>query len=72
LRSADVPNETRKALLGHRNGDITTHYSAPELEELIRSVNKVCREKSGKCPALKTTRLVYDNLDFQRGGGRPT
>lgn len=26
LRAADVPLETRKELLGHRNGDITTHY----------------------------------------------
>ncbi|HYQ71009.1 MAG TPA: site-specific integrase [Gammaproteobacteria bacterium] len=28
LRAAGVPLETRKVLLGHRNGDITTHYSA--------------------------------------------
>ncbi len=40
--------ETRKVLLGHRNGDITTHYSAPELEELLAAVNKVCEEKSGR------------------------
>ena len=39
-------------LLGHRNGDITTHYSAPELEELLVAANKVCEEKSGKSPAL--------------------
>jgi integrase len=48
LRAADVPLETRKVLLGHRNGDITTHYSAPELEELLAAVNKVCEEKSGR------------------------
>ena len=47
LRAADMPLETRKVLLGHRNGDITTHYSAPELEELLTAVNKVCEEKSG-------------------------
>jgi 2C-methyl-D-erythritol 2,4-cyclodiphosphate synthase len=52
LRAAGVPIETRKVLLGHRNGDITTHYSAPELEELIDAANKVCGEKSGKTPAL--------------------
>ena len=52
LRAAGVPLETRKVLLGHKNGDITTHYSAPELEELIEAVNKVCAEKSGKSPAL--------------------
>ena len=47
-----LPLETRKVLLGHRNGDITTHYSAPELEELLDAVNRVCEEKSGKSPAL--------------------
>jgi len=25
-----VPLETRKVLLGHKSGDITSHYSAPE------------------------------------------
>ena len=46
LRAAGVPVETRKVLLGHRNGDITTHYSAPELEELLVAANRVCEEKS--------------------------
>ncbi len=52
LRAAGVPLETRKVLLGHKNGDITTHYSAPELEELIAATERVCEEKSGKIPAL--------------------
>jgi len=52
LRAAGVSLETRKVLLGHRNGDITTHYSAPELEELLSAANRVCEEKSGKSPAL--------------------
>jgi hypothetical protein len=43
---------TRQVLLGHRNGDITTHYSAPELEKLITAANKVCEQNSGKSPAL--------------------
>ena len=47
LRAAGIPLETRKVLLGHRNGDITTHYSAPELEELLEAANKVCFTKSG-------------------------
>jgi len=51
LRAAGVELETRKVLLGHRNGDITTHYSAPELEELIEAANRVCNGKSGKTPA---------------------
>ena len=52
LRAAGVPLETRKVLLGHRNGDITTHYSAPELQELLEAANRVCDTKSGKTPAL--------------------
>ena len=52
LRAAGVPLETRKVLLGHRNGDITTHYSAPELEERLEAVNRVCEDQSGKSPAL--------------------
>lgn len=52
LRAAGVDLETRKILPGHRNEDITTHYSAPELEELIEAANRVCDEKSGKTPAL--------------------
>ena len=31
-----------------RSRDITTHYSAPELEELIKAANRVC----GESPAL--------------------
>lgn len=42
LRAAGVSLETRKVLLGHTNGDITTHYSGPELQELIDAANLVC------------------------------
>ena len=34
LRAAGVHAEDRKALLGHTNGDITTHYSAFDLSRL--------------------------------------
>ena len=47
LRAAGVPLETRKVLLGHRNRKITTHYSTPELSELISAANRVCQQKSG-------------------------
>lgn len=57
LRAAGVSNETRKVLLGHCNGDITSHYSAPELDELISAANKVCSAKSGKTPALTLIKL---------------
>ena len=45
LRAAGVWLETRRVLLGHKNGDITTHYSAPELRELIEAAERVC-----ECP----------------------
>ena len=38
LRAAGVPLETRKALLGHNNGDITTYYSAVEITELLGAI----------------------------------
>lgn len=48
LRAAGVSQETRKVLLGHTNGDITTHYSAPEIAELIRAANTVCEDSKRK------------------------
>ncbi len=41
LRAARVPYETRQVLLGHTNGDITTHYSAAEISELLEAVNRI-------------------------------
>ena len=52
LRAAGVPLETRKVLLGHKNGDITSHYSTAEIDELLDAANRICREKSGKSPAV--------------------
>ena len=52
LRAVGIPLETRKVLLGHRNGDITSHYSAPELEELLEAANRVCAVQSRKSHAM--------------------
>jgi len=52
LRAASVPLETRKVLLGQKNGDITTHYSAPEMKELIDAVEKICGKNSRETPEL--------------------
>jgi integrase len=41
LRSRGVSHETRQVLLGHKNGQITTYYSSPEIGELIEAVEKV-------------------------------
>jgi integrase len=47
LRAAGVSFETRKVLLHHTTGDITTHYSSAELQELIDAVNKISNMESG-------------------------
>jgi len=52
LRSAGIPLETRKALLGHANGDITTHYSAAELQELISATESIVGRGRQETPNL--------------------
>ena len=52
LRAVGIPLETRKVFLGHRNGDITSHYSAPEIEELLAAANRVCAVQSRKSHAM--------------------
>lgn len=52
LRGAAVPLETRKALLGHASGDITTHYSAAELGELLDAAEKVTDRGRTQSPTL--------------------
>lgn len=60
LRHAGVPLETRKVLLGHSNGDITTHYSAVQLNELIEAAEKVLQVDtlSRKIPEQKTQKII--------------
>ena len=41
LRAAGVLLETRRVLLGHTVGDITTHYSQVQLEELQEAVERL-------------------------------
>lgn len=47
LRLAGVPLETRKALMGHDDGDITLHYSPAELKELLEAVEKIAEIETG-------------------------
>ena len=58
LRSAGVPLETRKTLLGHANGDITTHYSAAELNELKKAVEKIVDQRVAQTPTLTLLRTT--------------
>jgi integrase len=60
LRSAGVSLETRKALLGHANGDITTHYSAAELEELINAAEAIVNRGRTETPNLMLIRQRTD------------
>lgn len=45
LRAAGVSFEDRQDLLGHRSGRITTHYSAPDLQRLLRAVDAICEQR---------------------------
>jgi integrase len=55
LRAAGVTEEDRKALLGHKNGSITSHYSTAELGHLIDAANKASSTDS-RGPALTILR----------------
>jgi site-specific recombinase XerD len=52
LRAAGVSLEDRQDLLGHKSGRITTHYSQPELENLIAAANKVCSQPGHKMATM--------------------
>jgi hypothetical protein len=47
LRAANVTREDRKALLGHKDGDVTTGYSAEDWAQLLGCVEKLCDENRG-------------------------
>lgn len=52
LRAAGVSFEDRQDLLGHKSARITTHYSGPELANLIAAAETVCEDK--KLPETPT------------------
>lgn len=47
-----MPLETRKVLLHHTNGGITTHYSGAEVEELIVAVERLVVDNPHKSPTM--------------------
>jgi integrase len=56
LRAAGVSFEDRQDLLGHKSSRVTTHYSAPELINLLQAAERVCGNhwhKSGTMVILK-------------------
>ena len=52
LRAAGVNQETRKVILGHKNGDITTHYSQAEVSELREALELLTNQRKAS-PALR-------------------
>jgi integrase len=62
LRGAGVLLETRKLLLGHASGDITTHYSAAELGELLDAAEKITDRKIAQTPTLALVSRKGENV----------
>jgi len=68
LRSIGVPEVGCKALLGHKDGDVTTRYCAPSLPRLLEHVEGICiptgmivlrvRQNSGKNAPLGRPHLT--------------
>ena len=73
LRRSGVSNEVRKDLLAHANGDITTHYSAGELGELLEAVERLVEidKQPPKTPGdrTKVLQFPYNGNDASRRSG---
>jgi integrase len=73
LRRSGVSNEVRKDLLAHANGDITTHYSAGELGELLEAVERLVEidKQPPKTPGdrTKVLQFPYNRKEASRGSG---
>ncbi|MDP6095898.1 MAG: site-specific integrase [Gammaproteobacteria bacterium] len=55
LRLLGVSNETRRDLMGHTVGNMTSHYSVAGIMELLEAVQMLC--KSRKSPALSIVKI---------------
>jgi integrase len=53
LRASGVSNETRHALLHHKSRDMTTHYSIPEIRELVEAVDRLTEAKAQGMTVLR-------------------
>ena len=62
LRAANAPQETRKLLLGHASGDITTHYSAAEIKELVDATEKIVDRGVAQTPTLTIISRTRENV----------
>ncbi|MBM3300977.1 MAG: tyrosine-type recombinase/integrase, partial [Deltaproteobacteria bacterium] len=62
LRAAGVSFEDRQDLLGHKSSRITTHYSAPELINLIQASERVCARQRHKNDTMVILRQKTSHL----------
>lgn len=58
LRAMGVSNETRHALLHHKSRDMSTHYSIPEIRELVEAVDRLCEAKQSGMTVLRLVETV--------------
>jgi hypothetical protein len=58
--AARISRETSKALFGHANVDITTHYSAAELGELLAAAEKITDRGKTQSPTLMVIRCTAE------------
>lgn len=56
LRAAGVSFEDRQVLLGHKNGSVTTHYSAPDVANLIDASNRIAATEGRKIDTMTILR----------------
>ena len=61
-----LPMERRKVLLGHKSGNITSHYSGSELAELIRAANAVLKTQESTLLRVVTKQLQVVNGEKPR------
>ncbi len=76
LRAVGVSFEDRQDLLGHKSERITTHYSAPELDQLLKAVDAICEQRPATVLRVipeKSRAKVGQNVgqkNSERGGAR--
>lgn len=58
LRAADVHEEDRAELLGHKRGSMTTHYSKASIERLIELADRVAPEDPKDIPEPAVTKGI--------------
>lgn len=66
LRAAGVSRETRGDILGHDSGDVTTHYSIAEIDELIQAVEKIASESTSATPTLTSLRNAQSRKNHEK------